>query len=144
MTPAALAATHLSAFGADKAWTADAFATFLDDPATILTGDANSFVLGRVTLDEAEILTLATAAPHQRQGLARNAMAEFVQRATASGATSIFLEVAKDNAPARAFYASAGFETVGARKNYYKRASGPAVDALILRSKITLQITPDS
>ncbi len=136
MTPEALARTHLSAFGPDKAWSGGTFATLLADTAVILTGDANSFVLGRVTLDEAEILTLATDPDQQRKGLAAKALSDFADQAAQAGALSVFLEVAEDNTAALALYTKAGFAQVGARKAYYRRANGPAVRALILRRDI--------
>lgn len=48
------------------------------------------------------------------------------------GATRLFLEVAEDNAAARALYDRLGFEPAGRRPRYYSRPNGPAVDALLL------------
>ena len=44
----------------------------------------------------------------------------------------LFLEVASDNAAARALYAKAGFIQTGLRPAYYLRTTGPAADALTL------------
>ncbi len=55
--------------------------------------------------------------------------------ALAAGAQTLWLEVAEDNAAARALYAAAGFEEAGRRRRYYPRANGP-VDALTLRCRL--------
>lgn len=132
MTARNLAATHALAFAEDRAWSAAEFDGFLTDPACLLTGDANCFVLGRITLDEAEILTLATHPAHRRNGLARQALATFERSATNRGAEKSFLEVAEDNIGAVNLYANAGYSEVGRRKGYYLRTDGSRVAALVL------------
>ena len=129
MTPVAtlaeaLAATHAAAFLTERPWSAAEFASLLVQPATVLAGDARSFLLGRVILDEAEVLTLATHPAHRRQGLARAALAAFLAQASGRGATRAFLDVAEDNAPARALYAAAGFAETGRRAGYYAARGG--------------------
>lgn len=90
------------------------------------------FVMGQIAADEAEILSIGVDREWQRIGLAKR-LVEGVERAVKrAGAKRLFLEVAEDNAGARALYASAGFKEVGRRKAYYARKSGPAIDALIL------------
>ena len=132
MTPEDLAATHAAAFEDERPWSAEEFAGLIG--GAILTGTAESFVLGRVTLDEAEVLTLATHPDHRRRGLARAALAEFLDQARARGASRAFLEVAADNAPARALYA--GWTQIGRRKGYYAQPGGPAADALVLEKRL--------
>jgi GNAT superfamily N-acetyltransferase len=66
-------------------------------------------------------------------GLARSLVETIGAHAAAHGATRLFLEVAEDNAAARALYAAGGFVTVGRRRGYYARRLGPAVDALTMR-----------
>jgi len=136
VTPNALAATHLAAFGSEKAWTTETFAKFLNDPRVLFAGDIESFVLGRVVADEAEILTVATAPHARRAGLARGGLSQFLDRARLAGAKSVFLEVAEDNIAAISLYQSADFEQVGARKNYYARTGEAPVTALILRKNL--------
>ncbi len=91
-----------------------------------MTGDAGCFVLGRVTLDEAEILTLATHPDLRRRGHARSALRRFEAAVTRLGARKIFLEVAEDNAAALALYLGAGYSEIGRRPGYYRRADRPA------------------
>jgi [ribosomal protein S18]-alanine N-acetyltransferase len=133
---AALAATHARAFSSLRPWSAPEFALLLASPAMILCGDARAFVLGRVTLDEAEVLTVATDPDHRRRGLARTALAAFDARAETRGATSAFLEVAEDNIAATLLYKGAGYAEVGRRPGYYRDDAGKAVAALILRKAL--------
>jgi len=136
LTPAALAATHAAAFTGDRPWSAEEFAALLSLAGMILTGDARSFILGRVTLDEAEILTIATRPDARRQGLARARLAQFEDAAEIAGATSVFLEVAADNNPALALYQTSGYAQVGRRRGYYHRANAAPADALVLGKPI--------
>lgn len=134
MRPEDLAALHAAAFaGEERPWTAAEFAALLGHPTAFLLGDARAILLGRVAGDEAEVLTLATHPSHRRQGLGLALLTEFAAEARARGAATGFLEVAADNAPARALYEGAGWEEAGRRRGYYRRASGPAADALVLR-----------
>jgi ribosomal-protein-alanine N-acetyltransferase len=63
-------------------------------------------------------------------------LAALAARLTDKNVSQLFLEVAEDNAPARALYAQAGFEEVGRRKGYYARPQSAAVDALVLRRRL--------
>lgn len=132
MTPDTLAATHAAAFTRERPWTAEEFAQLLAQPATLLLGDDRAFLLARVILDEAEILTLATHPDHRRNGLARAALAAFLAESVRRGATRAFLDVAEDNAPARALYTAAGFTEIARRPAYYTRPDGSRTAALVL------------
>jgi ribosomal-protein-alanine N-acetyltransferase len=72
----------------------------------------------------------------RRRGIGRSLVAAACRRAEDSGAAAVFLEVAEDNPAARALYARCGFDPVGRRPGYYRRPSGAAVDALVLRRGI--------
>ncbi|MBC7131836.1 MAG: GNAT family N-acetyltransferase [Roseovarius sp.] len=120
MTPEALALTHARAFaGQGRAWSAAEFADLLASPHVLAIGDARAFALGRVVAGEAELLTLATDPGHRRAGRARACLVAFMAQARARGARTAFLEVAEDNAPARALYEQAGFAEAGRRAGYY-------------------------
>lgn len=134
-TAAELARTHAEVFVHPRPWTEAEFAALLHSPGVVLTGTAQAFVLGRIVLDEAEVLTVATAPDVQRQGRAVAAMAAFEDDLPPS-VISVFLEVAEDNAPARALYDRLGFAQVGRRPRYYTRTNGHPVDALILRKTL--------
>lgn len=137
MTPETLADLHGKAFSATRSWSRSAFASLLSQPGTILTGGNQCFALLRVTLDEAEVLTIATDPAQRRQGLARAALQEAEAKAQTMGATQVFLEVAEDNAAAQALYAQGGYTQVGRRPGYYIAESGPAIAALVLRKSLT-------
>ena len=88
--------------------------------------------MGRVVLDEVELLTLAVEPAARRQGLGRALLARFGVEAAAAGATRAFLEVATDNLPAIGLYASAGYRETGRRRGYYHPSGGAPVDAVIM------------
>ena len=137
MTLAAdLAATHKRAFQTDRAWSEAEFAGFLTSCAVIFAGDATAFVLGRLILDEAEILTLATDPAEQRRGRARAALDQFESLARQWGAATVFLEVAEDNTAARQLYATSGYVQVGRRAGYYQRTTAQPVAALTMRKAL--------
>ncbi|RUS58680.1 GNAT family N-acetyltransferase [Pseudorhodobacter sp. E13] len=136
MTPAALAALHAAAFTTPRPWTEAEFASLLAGSGVFLLGDARGFVLGRAVAGEAEVLTLATAPDHRRQGIARHLMDGFATQARSRGADSAFLEVAEDNAPATALYLSLGYNLAGRRKAYFETPEGRRVDALVLTKSL--------
>jgi len=125
----ALAALHAGCFVGREAWGAEAMALMLRMPGGFgLWRPGAGFVLVRAIAGEAEILTLAVLPEARRQGLGQGLMA------AARGAAAMLLEVATDNAPAQALYASLGFAKVGRRRRYY--ADGR--DALVLRRELAL------
>ncbi|WP_283646352.1 GNAT family N-acetyltransferase [Marinovum algicola] len=133
MRPEALAALHAAAFAPARSWSAAEFDSFLADPACLLVARPEGFALARVTLDEAELLTIATDPARRRQGVARGLLGALFGGLAGRGAETLFLEVAEDNAAARALYAGASFAMAGRRRGYYPRRNGAAADALILR-----------
>jgi ribosomal-protein-alanine N-acetyltransferase len=136
VTPAALAATHAAAFLQERPWTESEFASLLTGRGAILTGDATAFAVGRVVLDEVEILTVATHPDHRRAGLARGRVTELLGKSRSMGAITAFLEVAADNDGARALYQALGFAETGCRRSYYARETGN-VDAITMSLRLT-------
>ena len=139
MTPEVLARIHAQAFSSTRAWSAAEFRDLLDQPGMVLTGDDRAFALLRVTLDEAEVLTVATAPEHRRKGLARAVLAQAETAVQTLGAAVIFLEVAEDNDAARALYAQAGYAQIGRRPGYYLPKDAAPVAALVLRKAVVVQ-----
>jgi [ribosomal protein S18]-alanine N-acetyltransferase len=131
--PEALATLHARAFRTPPPWTAAAFAGILADPLAFLLveGDAG-FLLGRAVAGEAELLTIAVAPDARRRGLGRKLVTRFLYQARLRGATSAFLEVSAENAPAIALYESAGFTRSGLRRGYYHTPEGSRIDALVM------------
>lgn len=132
MTHRDMAMTHAAAFTQSRPWTESEFATFANDRSCFIIGDARSFAVIRVILDEVELLTIATHPDHQRQGLARQVMTDWMAQACARGAAHAFLEVAADNADALALYNHFGFARSGIRRLYYRRKHGPMIDAIVM------------
>jgi [ribosomal protein S18]-alanine N-acetyltransferase len=91
-------------------------------------GFALALALGR----EAEILSLGVVPDCRRAGVGTALLVSICAVARQRGVEHVVLEVAADNAAARALYAARGFTVVGRRRNYYCQA-GHLVDALILR-----------
>lgn len=160
MTPKTLADLHARAMPPTRVWTAKAFADLLATPGIFLTVHPSSlskyanggargsatpsqtataeqaqnlfgFALGRVTLDEAELLTIAVDPRHQGKGIGRQCLDAFEAQATQNGASRAFLEVAADNNNARALYHTSGWIKDGTRPNYYSGATGRE-DAILM------------
>ena len=132
-TAAALAALHRRCFTVPRPWSAAEIAGLLAAAGAILIAVPQGFALGRAVAGEAELLTLAVAPEARRQGIGRGLVTDFIARAAAQGAATVFLEVAADNAAALALYRAAGFAEAGRRRGYYRRPDGAAADALVLR-----------
>ncbi|MBE1283267.1 MAG: GNAT family N-acetyltransferase [Rhodobacteraceae bacterium] len=127
-----MASTHAAAFNQSRPWTSEEFALLIEDQFCFAVGDPRCFAVIRVVAGEAELLTIATHPDHQRHGLAREVMARWQAAAFRRGAEVAFLEVARDNGPARALYQSCGFVESGMRRAYYARKTGPRVDAIVM------------
>ena len=128
-----MATVHAAAF--DAPWSSDVLRAFLDSAgafAAITEPSEAGFILCRRMAGEAEILTLAVEPSHRRGGLGSTLLSAAVDWAADAGAEALFLEVACDNAPAIALYATLNFNEVGRRRAYYSRPGG-AMDALVLR-----------
>lgn len=131
---AALAAIHAAAFPPRDAWGEDAIALQLALPGAFgLIDERGGMLLGRITVDEAEVLTLAVAPLERRQGIATGLLRATTERVRAHGGTAMFLEVAIGNAAALALYRREGFIEVGRRRHYYSDSS----DALVLRMNLS-------
>ncbi|MFT4914854.1 MAG: ribosomal-protein-alanine N-acetyltransferase [Yoonia sp.] len=133
MTPETLAQMHAAAFQDTRPWSASEFATLLESNGVILLGDSQSFLLGRLIVDEAEVLTLVTPPIFRRQGHAQRCLAAFLDVLAQQQATSVFLEVSDENVAAKSLYSKYNFHNVGTRPNYYARADGTKVAAIIMR-----------
>lgn len=134
-----MAALHAAAF--DQAWSAAELESLLDHPGAVALAaysaeGMDGFVIGRVAADEAEVLTIVTAARARRRGIGGMLLANLTGEMTQRGALAMFLEVAADNTAALALYRQAGFADVGRRRRYYPRPGDESVDALILRKAL--------
>lgn len=130
MTPALLAEIHAEAF--DAPWDEAAMASLISGAGVFVLGDDRGFVMIRVILDEAEILTIGVRPSARRGGIGRHLVEQSIVKSAVLGAERMFLEVAESNKAARGLYASCGFKEVGRRKNYYQRSDASYEDALMM------------
>ncbi len=98
-------------------------------------GEPAGFALALDLGGEGEILSLGVVPGRRRAGSGSALLASICEEMLRRGGHSVFLEVAADNAAARALYAARGFVQIGRRLNYYRRPAGLA-DALVLRRAI--------
>lgn len=135
----ALATIHAEAFAGphDAPWSAAAIAGLLQQPGVFAVRGEDGFILMRAVAGEAEILTLAVRPAARRAGVGVRLVRTGLEGAAELGATRVFLEVAEDNAAARALYAKAGFTEAGRRPGYYAGAGGGRRDALLLALNLT-------
>ena len=81
---------------------------------------------------DAEILSLGVAPPARRQGAGAALLSAVLSAAKKQALNRVFLEVAADNAAARALYSAASFEKIGLRRGYYRNGG----DAVIMSKNI--------
>jgi len=98
-----------------------------------LAGKLAGFIISRLVVDEAEILSIAVAASQQGRGLARRLLDLHLRRLAGLGARAVFLEVDENNRPAIRLYDRAGFGEVSRRANYYIAPDSRPTAALVLR-----------
>ena len=133
---AELAEIHNKAFTSERSWSATEFESLMQHPGVCVVSQSKCFVMGRLVLDELEILTVACAPSHQNQGYARSVILKLLDKAAFNGGLLGFLEVAADNMPAISLYKGLGFVQVGLRDGYYKRSDGGSFDALVFSKKL--------
>ena len=145
----AAAELHALAFApfGERPWTRQELAELLASPGvhgTLLEGDdgAEGFVLWRVALDEAELLTIAVHPSARRRGAGRALLGSAIAGVREAGAGVLLLEVGEDNPAARGLYDSAGFSTVGRRAAYYQRKGHARADALVMRFVLASEVRP--
>jgi ribosomal-protein-alanine N-acetyltransferase len=86
-----------------------------------------------VTGADGYIQTIGVHRTAQRQGIGRLLMHAFLEEAAARGATTCWLEVRADNAPAQRLYESLGFTNRGVRRGYYQPSG---MDAIVMSGPI--------
>jgi [ribosomal protein S18]-alanine N-acetyltransferase len=87
------------------------------------------FLAGGAAADEFEIMNLAVAQSHRRQGLGTELVNAALAWSRRTGAIKTFLEVRASNSEAIAFYTRLGFKVSGRRPKYYQL---PEEDAVLM------------
>ncbi len=138
-----MALIHEDCFAKHDRWSEQVFAKYLKDPKIVFviqspdSPNSYGFALGQHLDDEqTELLTLAVLSHEQGKGRGYDLLNEFIAGVKKQGRKSIFLEVAKNNAPALHLYKKAGFKRVGLRPAYYKVPNAPNIDAILMRLDI--------
>ncbi len=129
-------------------WTASMFLAELDPAVPAARswwvahddGELIGFAGGMVVDGGVEILDVAVAPAHRREGIARKLLAHVSYDAQMLGCTSASLEVEDGNEGAIALYASLGFSESGRRRGYY----GAGLDALVMTAPLPLVLPVDS
>jgi len=137
VTPGEMAALHASCFDAPRPWNESEFTQILADPLCFALLAPQGFLIGRVVLDEAELLTLAVAEKARRTGQGRALLRQFLAESTARGAASAFLEVRADNLAATSLYLTEGFAPAGKRRGYYTLPDGQRADAIVMTTALS-------
>ena len=90
-------------------------------------GQVAGYLNASTLLDESELNRICLLPQYRRQGLAQGLMARYEESCKERNVTTLFLEVRKSNAPARALYEKTGYLVIGERANYYTNPEEPAV-----------------
>ena len=117
-------------------WSEQDIDAVLESPGGHLFEVDGGFLIAKSVLDEAEVWTIAVAPEMRRQGRARMLLEKAARELAELGVEKLFLEVAEDNAGARALYEMSGFTESGRRRNYYRSKSGARMDAILLQKKL--------
>jgi [ribosomal protein S18]-alanine N-acetyltransferase len=117
-----LAALHGASF--HRGWSEDEFERLLVDRAVLahrvtIGRRLVGFIISRIIMGEAEILSVAVASSRRGKGLAQQMLNLHLRRLAGFGTRTVFLEVGEDNVPANRLYQRAGFRAVGRREGYY-------------------------
>ena len=124
-----LANLHKKCFP-NKPWSADDFRDLKQSGCEIIMSE-NGFIVYRIVVDEAEIITIGVNPEKRRLGIAAAMIGIIEKNIKSQGVNKIFLEVASTNIPAQKLYENAGFKSIGLRPKYYD-----GVDAILMSKDI--------
>lgn len=114
----------------NRPWSADDFRELKQSGCEIIMSQ-NGFIVYRIVLDEAEIITIGVNPEMRRKGIA-SAMIGIIEKTIKNqGVKKIFLEVAANNIPGQKLYENHGFNQVGLRPKYYD-----GIDAILMSKDI--------
>lgn len=114
----------------DKNWTEKDFLDLKKSGCEIIASE-NSFIIYRVTLDEAEIITIGVKKDKRNQGLASSLINLMIKDLQEKKVKNIFLEVSNNNIQALKLYEKFGFQKISIRKKYYGE-----LDAIVMKKII--------
>lgn len=115
-------------------WSKGAWETLLQPSPTMVRvaeqqGQMVAYAAYRSIPPEAELLHIAVAQTHRRQGIARGFLIAVQTELQACGIRTIHLEVRKSNQAAIRLYQSLSYKASGQRRDYYQN---PREDAILM------------
>ena len=120
-----------------EAWSKEALGLFVKEGAFAVVAEADgkivSYCTVLISLDEMQIINVATDPELRGRGYALAVMEKVIEESVSRGAISISLEVRESNEAAIALYKKLGFEICGLRKGFYKN---PSESALVMIKKL--------
>ena len=120
-----LADLHQKCFP-NKPWDEKDFADLQKSGCEIIMSE-NGFIVYRIAVDEAEIITIGVNPELRRQGIA-SAMLGIIEKTVKNqGVKKIFFEVSSNNIPAQKLYENYGYKSIGIRPKYYD-----GIDAILM------------
>ncbi|MFE1598618.1 ribosomal protein S18-alanine N-acetyltransferase [Methylobacterium sp. ID0610] len=134
-----LAALHATGFA--RPWETHEFERMLCERGHMAHGlmrgrDLIGFILSRIVVDEAEILTVVLQPAARGSGQSRTLLATHLRALAEAGVRVVHLEVDDANAAALALYRRLGFTETGRRAGYYPRPDGTRAAALTMRATL--------
>ena len=96
-------------------------------------GRVVGFLIGRQTIEEAEVLNLAVAPGNRRNGTGGALLQAAVEEFQARGVNRVYLEVRESNLEGIAFYEKHGFLNAGRRERYYR---DPVETAIVMLKRL--------
>jgi [ribosomal protein S18]-alanine N-acetyltransferase len=136
-TASRLAAIHAASFA--RPWSTLDFERLLAERGIVGDGlflgssaKPSGFVLSRIVIDEAEILTVAVAPEFRGKSLSVPLLERHLEELSRRSVRHVHLEVEEGNQPALALYWRFGFKESGRREGYYHKADGSRVAALTM------------
>lgn len=124
-----LADLHKKCFP-NRPWSADDFRDLKQSGCEIIMSE-NGFIVYRIAVDEAEIITIGVNPEKRRSGIASAMIGIIEKTLKTQGVKKLFLEVSSINMPAQKLYENCGFKAVGLRPKYYD-----GVDAILMSKDI--------
>lgn len=111
----------------NKPWDVSEFASLKQSGAEIIASE-NGFIVWRCVVDECEIITIGVHPDFRGIGIA-DALLQLMEKEQVG--KKIFLEVAKNNTPAKKLYERNGYKQIAVRQGYYD-----GIDAIIMQKII--------
>lgn len=102
------------------------------------------FVIGRLLVDEAEVITIGVVPSARRQRVASALLGGFERAAASAGAHRVILDVSETNQAAQALYRRAGYLQIATRPEYYEQPDGSRTTATVLAKPLIAAVADET